>query len=166
MGRIVSSTELAKLMDVTPPTVRNWVEKGMPVHEPGGKGKGKGNKFDTGAVFRWWGGGAEPGLGVVANEDMKTEKILKIRVERKIKELELEEKARRLVDISEYITPLRDRMVTLRTRMLAISPSVSPTLASLDDPIKVDKLLEKKIREALMELSNLAFLQEGEPGLD
>lgn len=47
----VNRAELAKIFDISLPTVDAWVRKGCPVEERGGRGREW--KFHTSEVFNW-----------------------------------------------------------------------------------------------------------------
>lgn len=50
---VVTTTELARFIGVTPKTVREWVKEGLPTIEAGRPGRGSTHRFDSVVASRW-----------------------------------------------------------------------------------------------------------------
>ena len=160
-GKIVGISELAELMGVTVPTVRNYVKKGMPVFEAGGKGPGMGATYCTGDAWKW-------AFGSTDNE-LKKEKLAKLKAERKgkehdavLKQMEVGRQDGKLIDPAEMRHALASAILTSRSRLLMLPDALCLIMADSRDEVYCHDILEKRIRESLSNLEQLGIVKEGE----
>ena len=92
-----------------------------------------------------------------ADSDLVAEQVRLTKARADKLELELKEKARSLIGISEVERLWEGVTTTVKTRLLAIPSAVAPTLALLSEPADVQEHLARAIEDALSELSRGAI---------
>ncbi len=80
----------------------------------------------------------------------------------RLRQLEYEEKAGRLVEVAKVQAAIFEACNSVRTRLLAIPVECAPAIARLKTPTEVQDALTKAVVEALEELS-ISFASEVEP---
>jgi len=92
------------------------------------------------------------------NIDYQTERAKLVRAKRQNEEMELAVKTGELHRAEDIERVMSNMLINFKARLSAIPAEQAPKLADTDDPDKVQKMLSKEIKKALMELSDFQTL--------
>ena len=137
----VLTRELALFFKVSRQTIGVWHQKGLP--------KTKRGTFPLLACFEWW----RENISQESKDSTLTEeRRLKTAIERKIKQLELEEKEESLIPRTQSISWLSQIVTECRAALLNLPRRVSELLTGLDSKT-IEEVLRFEIYEILWRLS-------------
>jgi len=137
----VLTRELALFFKVSRQTIGVWHQKGLP--------KTKRGTFPLLACFEWW----RENISQESKDSTLTEeRRLKTAIERKIKQLELEEKEESLIPRTQSISWLSQIVTEARVALLNLPRRVGETLLGRDAKT-IEEILRFEIHEILWMLS-------------
>lgn len=82
------------------------------------------------------------------------EQAAKVKIEKQLKNIELQKEKKKLVSTEQIEKILTDIFVAFRTKILSIPSRCASTVVSLSSEIEVEEFLRNVLMEALEELSN------------
>ncbi|WP_175487755.1 terminase small subunit [Microbulbifer thermotolerans] len=144
----MNRTEMADCLSVAPTTLDAWTREGCPVeHRPG---QGKAAEFDSGDVIRWLTNREKAKAAARADAgDLDELRGEKIRVETRLKELQLAREAGQLAPLEHIERALTNWVIELRTRLLALPQRVAPRILGETDESLLKAAMSDEIRQAL-----------------
>ncbi|MEO1265938.1 MAG: terminase small subunit [Pseudomonadota bacterium] len=179
MSEHVNKSGLAEHFGVELPTVDAWLRRGCPVVEKGGRGKPY--IFDVEAVAEWredrdrsrssldsdemptpeaW-DGVDPSQWDIDEAQRRKEIALA-----QLRQLEVEERAGRLIPTDEVLNNVRVGLAKVRSKMLGLPASIAPRLGRIGNkPAVIQAELQEAISAILTELSD-GIEDSDEGGLD
>ncbi|MAR56943.1 MAG: hypothetical protein CMM93_07145 [Rickettsiales bacterium] len=147
MGEIVNKKSLAKILGRTERTLTEWQKEGMPIKKNGARGQS--NTYDTEHVIDWMIKRASD-----TDSEMERARIRLTSAQADKTELEVEELRGNLITLDNMKGLWANVLATFRSRILSIPNRLTPQLAAVRDPKKIDVLLKDALYEALNELAN------------
>jgi phage terminase Nu1 subunit (DNA packaging protein) len=152
-GQLVTLHELSNLFAVAPETIRNWVGKGCPaLRKSDGKKGGQGWKFATADVIEWR-------MTQTRREapkehvDIDEAKRRKLAAEAELAEIDAAVKRGELAPISEVAAEFAGMVTAARAKMFSIPTKLAPILASMDQSVEIQAVLDAAMREVVDELA-------------
>lgn len=167
---LVGMTELGRAIICSTPTIRHYIQMGMPYVTKGDRNTGTAWQFSLSECREWI---ADRDAELQAKHSKKQQeqeedagivaaRIAKLNVETQRLELRLARERGELVPIDRVAEIVESQMTTLRTHLLALPIKLAPVLVGHD----VDGMKEKitaYIREALEELAEDKVLEQVTP---
>lgn len=162
----MNKKDIAKAFDVSLKCVDDWILRGMPFIEKGGKGRSY--AFSLPACIEWHKnrflkGGVSEGDGDIPSIGISRAKYEHFRAFGE--QLATEEKAGSLVNVQEIQKELFTSLRGIRDAILNIAPRVSTIVAAeLGHPDlahRVNKIIEKEIHDILSDMSNIKLRGKG-----
>jgi terminase small subunit / prophage DNA-packing protein len=163
---IVGRTELGRRWNVSPPTIQNYITRGMPVVTVADRDKGIPWEFDTDECDEWLKEYEDERSSRVNDKDDTEEnsaiikaRIEKLQVETKRLELRLSRERGELVPINDVARIVEQQYTTVRSHLLALPNKLAPMVAGKTDIAELNSILTSYINEALSELVTDAVMQ-------
>lgn len=164
MSEFLNLNEVSLKYQVTPHTIKKWVQEGLPCVQIG-KGKGKPYKFDSEDIHEWILDRkeieTESALMEQEAEEIKGELDAEIKQARlrnldrdfELKTLKLAVQAGELVPIDRVAHVFEDQLVYLRTNIRALPSKLSPRLSKLNSATEIKQELQTALDEILNDLA-------------
>ena len=148
----VNRTEIARVLGVTPPTVTDWVAKGMPVVQQGARGVPW--VFGVAECVRWM-VDYQIAQATESSKDVGLEEAERRRTiaDARLKEIKLSQELRKVVKVEDVARVWEGRIVASRETFLAIAARLAPELVGEDDHQAIEARIEEEIEGALRELA-------------
>lgn len=152
--------DVARLLGVTPQTVRNWIDRGLPVVQNGGQGRGVVTTLSMSDVvahlvdsaLRDVGAAHADEGGQVYNESAAKAKDMHYRA--LLRQAQALEKLKLLIPVDVIEDAVNHEYSLLRTTLLGIASAIDVTLAAESDPRACFDIVEGAIARALSFLSS------------
>lgn len=146
--------EIARVLGVSLPTITDWIGRGMPVVERGGRGAPW--VFDVPACVCWridW---------ELAQQTSRSTKDLTLEeAERRqtiadatLKEIKVAEALREVVRVEEVSRLWEGRIIASREAFLGVAARLAPILVGESDQQRIEQAIEDEIGRALTELAS------------
>lgn len=149
-----TTAEILDTFGINAQTLAGWIRKGCPCTKA--KGRGKQNKFDEGEVASFL---KEKGLtgavgrpGGPLSEDLAAARLRKERAMADLNEIKVAKERGTLVDIAEQERSNIQKFTVIRNKLMGLPSAVAPSITGLDAP-EIERILDERIRETLIELS-------------
>lgn len=155
---LVNQTELARLFDVTPKSIRAWSSQGCPVEREGKRGQP--TLYRPADVIRWREERAAlAAAGDIAMMDMEEARRRKLAAEAATAELALARAKDEVVEVELVSKVVGNGLAAVRARLLQIGAKIAPQAEIAPDATAIKELVDDAIYEALDEISGdaLAF---------
>lgn len=153
-GKIVSSSELARLWGTTQKTIKNYITEGMPAEEKAGVGY----NLDTSECLRWRIQKEHNEARLLYQVDLSPDEMSYNEAKRRTAivalqkaELELAEQRKELVRHDELILNFSQALIKVRSKLISQTARLSGELAHQEQD-EVGKILDKDCDETLNEL--------------
>jgi len=149
---IVAIEKVADALNLTPRRVQQLVKEGLPREAKG--------QYDPVKCLLWYvrylqnklkSKPVDSGDGVFTSE--REERVRRLRADSEIKELNLAERRKKLVAISDVERAVYELVLTTKARMQALPPRLADELMGVTSRVMLQTLIEKAINEALVQLS-------------
>lgn len=147
MGEIVNKKMLAKILGKTERTLTEWQKEGMPIKKNGARGQS--NTYDTEQVIEWLLKRASD-----TDSEMERARTRLTSAQADKTELEVEQLRGNLISLDNMKSLWGNVLGAFRARILSIPSRLTPQIATIRDPKKIDKLIKDALHDALNELSN------------
>jgi phage terminase Nu1 subunit (DNA packaging protein) len=147
MGELVNKQRLQTILGRDHKTLLKWQKEGMPVEKQGKRGES--SSYDTEKVIDW--------LIKRANDtdsELERARIRSINAQADKTEIEVETMRGNLIPLEAMHGMWSDVLAAFRARILSIPSRLTPQLASIRDPKKIERLLKETHNEALQELAD------------
>lgn len=144
-----SVEQVAKLLNLTPRRVQQLVKDGMPQEARG--------QYDALKCMMWYIRYLQDKVTAREAEDgpsLSSERLRGERAKSDLLEMERDEKRGRLQDSAAVVKVYATRVMSARTRMLAIPTKVAPMLLGAKDTTTIEATIKSEIHAALRELAN------------
>ena len=160
-GLIVSKVDLAKTLNVSKPTIDDWVHLGCPFISKGGAGKQW--QFDTGAVFDWRVRHERDREG--EEEIGKTDDLYRQKLFEEVKRLKLQnhKMAGDLMDAGHVRHVMLQAINILREQLTALPSRTVALLEGCDTKQERQSVLDDAVFTALNSVSEAVEHLEGDP---
>lgn len=159
---VVNQTEIARLLDVTPKTIRAWEVQGCPVEAPSTR-RGAPALYSVAAVVQWREEvAARAASGALAAMDMEEARRRKLAAEAALVELDLAKRRDEVVEMPITAEEVGAGLSAVRARLMAIGATVAPKLILAADTASRKEIIDDEVNQALAEISGPDFLPEAE----
>lgn len=158
--KLVTRRELAQVHGVHLQTISKWEQQGLPVAEPGSKGRP--SKFDPDAVAAWL-KAREDAAEKSGVADLARERALRERAQRIAREQATAREARQLIPRAEAEKALTDEVLRMRAALLGWERTLPHRIArayELEGERGVARELRSAVEEILNELAKTDDLQD------
>jgi len=142
-GIIKTQEELAKIFGISPRTVRYWEKEGLPKTRQG--------YFNISDVQEWRNNHDKRRVKKQKEEDKDEAKYRKFKA--LLAELEYKRKTKQLVPVAEVEKNNIDKILTIKTRLLALPNAVAPQVVGLEAK-EISEILRKRIEEIIDEFAS------------
>ena len=149
---LVSPDKVAQALNLTPSRVHQLVKEGLPK-----EGRGQ---FDPVKCLLWYVRYLQAALerksvptldgGFVGERE---ERVRLLRADADLREMELAKERSQLVSIEDVEREMTELILTTKARILAVAPRVAPELLGLTSRVMAHAIVEKALKEALLQLS-------------
>lgn len=146
MGEIVNKQRLQAILGKDHKTILKWQKEGLPIEKEGKRGES--TLFNTEKVIDWMVKRAS-----ATDAELERARIRSINATAEKTELEVEEMKGNLIALDEMKGMWAKVLGAFRARVLSMPSRLTPQLAAVRDPKKIEKLLKDTCYEALTELS-------------
>ena len=149
---VVNRAELARLFDVSLPTVDSWRRRGLPVEQGGGRGRPM--RFSLPAAIAWrleQEAGEDDRDAVVSFEEARTAKMV---AEAELARIELQKRRGEVVELDVVAELAEAAFGVVRQRVLGLASKVAAQVATAGSAAKARGILEREAREILDELAD------------
>ena len=146
---ICNKRELAAVFGVSEETLTRWAKLGCPVEE---KGRGtQGSRYDTAKVYAW-----RLALAERPHEpaDLENERTRLVRTQRELAELDLEERRKELVRVSDVIRHLANLFADIKSILTAMPSIAAPQVAAPGRAAEAQAILRKHVDACLNALAD------------
>lgn len=158
-GQILNRTELADHLGLAMPTIDDWIRRGCPVVERGGRGKAW--KFNSADVRQWRDDDIRSQVGGSANASMEDLRQRKLAAETEQAELDLARAKDELVPVDQYHRALIKAFGEVRAGMRNVVPGRAVRrLIGEDDQTRFKMVLLEEIDHALDVLADADLIYE------
>lgn len=146
-------------MGITPPTLDEWVRRGCPAVEKGGRGRAW--RFNTAEVIKWREQDVrEAALGVEVSTEAELRRR-KLEAETGLVELEFAQARGAVILVEEFERALAKGFGEVRSRLRSTLPSrVAGRIAALTSETEIKAVLREEIDEALDVLADADLIGE------
>lgn len=154
---LINTAQLCEIFQVTERAVTKWIEAGLPVHHQGGQGRGDQSFFHVGDVHRWL---LKRAVDRATREtpDARLKELQRAKLE-----MEIAERAGKLVFAADVERMLTEAIVAARTELLTLADRLK---ARLDATYRVNidpAIIEAEVLTALRKLSENPPLRQDQP---
>lgn len=160
-GQTLNRAATADALGITPPTLDEWVRRGCPAVEKGGRGRAW--KFNTAEVVKWREQDvreAAKGVEVTTAEELRRRKL---EAETGLVELEFAKARGAVILVEEFERALAKGFGEVRTRLRSTLPSrVAGRIAALKNETEIKAVLREEIDEALDVLADADLIDEAD----
>jgi phage terminase Nu1 subunit (DNA packaging protein) len=149
---IVNITKVASALNLSEQRVQQLVKEGLPREARG--------QYDPVKCLLWYVRYLQKALerravptldgGFVGERE---ERVRLLRADADLREMELAEKRGKLVAIQDVEMEMTDLILTTKSRVLAVASRVAPELLGLTSRVMAHAIVEKGLKEALLQLS-------------
>lgn len=164
-GEVLNRTEMARHLGISMPTLDEWVRRGCPVVERGGRGRQW--KFNTAEVRAWRDEDIRHSMAdtrLASNEELKRRKLA---AETETVELELAKAKDLVVPVEQFERALAKAFGEVRAGLRNVVPGrAARRLIGEDDETRIKAVLLDEIDQALMALSDETLISEEELELE
>jgi phage terminase Nu1 subunit (DNA packaging protein) len=147
----LTTTQVSKLLMVSPQSIQNLVKAGMPKH-----GHGKSAHYFWQEVFPWYKARLQDAAiksSAKSKLDYAYEQALKTKVERERHELKLAKERNEVVLIKDVRHAAEHVFGNVRARLLALPSKLAPKLGRATTPAERQEMVRVEVYDALTELS-------------
>ena len=158
-GREVNRAELAEINGVSLPTVDEWVRRGCPVVQRGGRGRAW--TFNTAEVRSWRDDDIRAQVSDTSNASFEDLKLRKLAAETEQAELDLARAKEQLVPVEQFERALQKAFGEVRASMRNVVPGrAARRLIGETDETKFKTVLLEEIDQALTALADRDLILE------
>lgn len=88
-----------------------------------------------------------------ADSTMEEERLLKLKADRRMAELELQKRRKEALDADAVFSEWENVVTSIRQKLLALPSKISPRLSYINEQADIEAELEREMTEALLDLS-------------
>ena len=157
---LANRAQMARILRITPPTVTEYVARGMPYRQQGRKGQEW--LFAVDECVEWV--RAQDRANQVSDPTSIEEARLRKEVaDAALKEIELAKMRSQVVDVEAVAQAVGDMLGNVRARLLSLGPKLSPLVYRAEALQEVRQVIDDGIYDALSEISG-AYSDASEAG--
>jgi len=153
---MATKRELAEIFGVTPRTIENWINKGVPVKTRGGRGIEW--DFNTPDVIEWF---IEYRTG--SNSDLSKERANLAKAQAKKVNLEVRKLEGDLVSREAILNTWNEIILLSRSHLLAMPSKLTPRLIGQSDHNTIFNIIKDDVYQTLTELAEADPLPPDHP---
>jgi phage terminase Nu1 subunit (DNA packaging protein) len=147
---LANRTQIARILEITPPTVTEYVARGMPYRQQGRKGLPW--LFAVNECVAWV--RQQDRANSVEDPTSIDEARLRREVaEATLKEIELAKARSQVVDVQAVADAVGDMLGNVRARLLALGPKLAPLVYRSETLPEVRQVIDDGIHDVLSEIS-------------